>query len=396
LETGASGHFETFHKGLFDAFCELLSPGESVFLGLEDSGSQNTWYKQSLPRSLTSTIPWAPLKVLRLLGESWPSDGRVVIMYVYEGSLANLFLFGSAARRYKHICLHFNFFGAFKHEKLFESRIRLMIFKALFNLASRNLESKLILTADTKRFAEFMSTKLRRTILEFPTYSVITPSANMHSRRERLLLNFRGDESEKLFMKTLDAFPKLQDIQIDLHGIHQVDIKKYFSRFKNIRLLPDQIPEDLYKQQFALYRRVAFLYDPYFFSRQSSGRLADAVISGCEIVVPKGTSLEDSLMEFGKGSSFDFQSVESLGSALLTESKIDNQLKNLPTSKRAASLILKRVDPQLLGSEMKPVGFVSKSSQIILDEFIRSVLWFLRIIFGVRKILKVSKTKSKT
>jgi hypothetical protein len=109
LETGASGHFETFHKGLFDAFCGLLSPGESVFLGLEDSGSQNTWYKQSIPRSLTSTIPWAPLKVLRLLGKSWPSGGRVVIMYVYEGSLANLFLFGSVARRYQHICLHFNF-----------------------------------------------------------------------------------------------------------------------------------------------------------------------------------------------------------------------------------------------------------------------------------------------
>lgn len=390
LESGAPGHFETFHKGLFDAFRMKLGEGNSLFLGLKDRSKPRSWFQPALPRSLTSTIPWIPNRTIRLIGKSNSSVGHAAILYIYEGSLRNLLLFGNIARRYEHIYLYFNLFGAFKYEKLLKSPIQLSIYRALFNFASRRLGSRLILTADTKRFAGVIGNKLRKNFQEFPMYSVIKSDKTNLSTKDSILINFRGNSSEELFKRALEEFVELQNIGIDLHGINQSHLRTYLSNFQNIQILPDQIPEYVYKQSFKRYKRVAFLYDPKFFSMQSSGRLADAVVSGCQIVVPRDTALEQALIEFGNGSSFNFDSPSSLVSALTIEPQLRKSSSVLPTSGRTVELILQSVKSRIESGEGERIGCFAKALNLVVDEIVRALLGVLRVAFGVGKTFKRS------
>ena len=60
LVSDTSGHFETFHKGLFKAFKEVLDEENCNFLGSQSSEGENLWFEANLPDSLTSTIPGHP------------------------------------------------------------------------------------------------------------------------------------------------------------------------------------------------------------------------------------------------------------------------------------------------------------------------------------------------
>ena len=99
LVSGASGHFETFHKGLFKAFKEILGEENCNFLGSQSSEGENLWFEANLPDSLTSTIPFVSKGFLDSAFDSVDEVGNSHILYVYEGNLSNLFLIGNIARR---------------------------------------------------------------------------------------------------------------------------------------------------------------------------------------------------------------------------------------------------------------------------------------------------------
>jgi hypothetical protein len=118
---------------------------------------------------------------------------------------------------------------------------------------------------------------------------------------------------------------------------------------------------------------------------QSSGRLADAVVSGARLLVPKGTSLEEVLMEYGNGTSFDFEDDASLALALLSKPCISRTAKELPTNYWAATKILHSVKALIEKSEQKREIKVTKILNFALDEAIWVSLWVLRFVFGLRR-----------
>jgi hypothetical protein len=389
IVSGAPGHFETFHRGIFHAFKNLIGEEKCIFLGSESSLEINHWFIPSIPNSFTSTISWVPKDFLQSYFECPNSGDDNFLLYVYEGNLANLFLLGSIARRRSNVILYFNLFDSNKYQTALKSRTKLYVFKKLFSLALRGIQGKVFLTGDSKRFAELLSSQLAQNFSEYPIYSVLPLQSDTNSTRKKILINFRGLLSEELFQSALEGFPELQNLELDLHGVHDKNVAQRLAKFTNLRFLPDQVDESSYFSLYRDYYRVAFIYDPDFFSMQSSGRLADAIVAGAELVVPIGTSLEDALIEFGNGSSFDFEKEASLAQALLSEPSIKRKVKQRPTSAWAATTILDKMQTLIEKDDTPCVNRVSKLLNYAIDEIIRAALWVLRLLFGFWKRLHI-------
>jgi hypothetical protein len=388
LVHGAAGHFETFHKGIFLAMKEILGEKNCNFLGSQISKETNSWFTANLPSSLVSRVPWLPKRFLNSLVTPSHRANENFIMYIYEGNLANLFLLGSVVRQRSNIFLYFNLFDSNRYKSIFRSNFRLLMFKSLFLLAYRGLDSKVYLSADTKRFAQLLTRKLGKKFSEYPMYSALDFQPSPGSQVKKILINFRGQQSEKLMESAIKRFPALQGLELDLHGLHDQSVMQDLSRFPNITILPDQVDESTYFGMYKYYYRVAFIYDPDFFSMQSSGRLADAILAGAQLVVPRNTSLEDVLNESGNGNTFSFSSCESLASALISEPTIPKRADYLPTSSRAAQVILNSMEELIKESGSVLDQQYRRAINIALDESIRRVLWSLRIVFGVGNRLR--------
>ena len=390
LQHNALGHFETFHKAMMEGFQALLGQSNVQFLGLQKSNNEDYWFDPLIPNSLTSTISWLPRKFLNSLGADSESGKDVKIIYVYEGSLSNLFLFGRVARKSKGVFLYFNLFNSHKYSSVLNSPIRFLLFRLLFKLASRGADEKICLVADTPKFSAFLSSKLGRTFLAFPMYSGLNLSLPKIRARKVNLINIRGIRAERLFRQTVDNEPNLSKIQMEVYGMLNEEIKSYLKKYPNITVSNGHVDEHSYFASYDKYSSVAFLYDPEFFSMQSSGRLADAVVSGARLLVPKGTSLEDVLKEYGNGSSFDFEDEASLAFALLSKPCISRTAKDLPTNYWAAATILQSVKALIAKSEQKEESKVTKIANYALDEAIWVTLWALRLIFGLRRRVATS------
>jgi len=385
LVSGASGHFETFHKRLNQAVEDLIGKSNSQFLGSLKSIDKDSWFKPLIPRSMTSSVPWLSKKFLRHLRELDKKNGDVSILYIYEGNLASLFLLGSIARRSKEVYLYFNFFNSSRYSSIFVSQIKLILFKALFLLAIRGIHKKVQLSADTEKVSNLLESKLKKTFAVFPMYSGLSPEFITNVERNVTLINLRGVRSEFLLKSTLEKNPQLQNVVMDIHGVHNPDIAQYLAKFSNITILPDQVDEFSYFASYKKYSRAAFLYDPEFFSMQSS----DAIVAGAELVIPIGTSLEDVLLEFGNGSSFDFEKEDSLAYALLSKPSIKRKVGCMPTSTWAATTILEKMQTLIEEDDTPEINRVSKLLNYAIDEIIRAALWVLRLIFGFRKCLHI-------
>jgi hypothetical protein len=390
LQHNALGHFETFHKAIMEGFQVLLGPSNVQFLGLQKSNNEDFWFDPLIPTSLTSTISWLPRKFLNSLGTDLDTKKEAKIIYVYEGNLSNLFLFGRVARRSKGVFLYFNLFNTNKYSSVLNSPIKFLLFRLLFQLALRGADEKICFVADTPRFSAFLSSKLGRTFFAFPMYSGLNLPLPKIRTRNINLVNVRGIRAERLFKQAVDNEPNLSKIQMEVYGMLNEDIKLYLKKYSNIMVSNSHVDENSYFASYSKYSSVTFLYDPDFFSMQSSGRLADAVVSGARLLVPKGTSLEDVLMEYGNGTSFDFEDDASLALALLSKPCISRTAKDLPTNYWAATTILHSVKSLIEKSEQKRENKVTKIGNFALDEAVWVSLWVLRLIFGLRRRLAKS------
>ena len=396
LRSGAPGHYETFHRGLHRSFQENVDVSSCDFLGsCITYDEQVTWFSACIPETFTSTVPWLSKSFFKQISHENHVTNGVLVLYIYEGNLANLFLLGSIARRESNVFLYFNLFNSYRYMPILSSRIRLLTFRTLFSLASRGLNRKVFLSADTKRFAELLIDKLGKKFSEYPMYSALDFQLSPGKQGKKILINFRGQRSEELMKSAIERFPALQGLELDLHGLHDQSIIQDLSRFPNITFLPNQVDESTYFSMYEYYYRVAFIYDPDFFSMQSSGRLADAILAGAQLVVPRNTSLEDVLNESGNGNTFSFSSCESLASALISEPKIPKRADYLPTSSRAAQVILNSMEELIKESGNVLDQQYRRAINIALDESIRGVLWSLRIVFGVgNRLRRFFKRKS--
>lgn len=385
LDVNAPGHFETFHKSLFSSAKSVFGEANVRFLGAIGEVSDRKWFEPCVSNSLTSTIPWAPKKFIDLFRNENSRDH--IIVYLYEGNLALLFIMGIIARRNPRVFVYFNFFNSSRYNKIFQSKVKSFVFRNLTKFAIRGIVEKFYICGDTKRFANLLSDKLRVQVHAFPQYATIDHSLKMPSSN-KCLVNIRGNRSEVLLKQLLELKPEMRFLSLDVHGLKNSQIKQAISKYPNVLLLQNQVTEEEYLNSYLNYHRVVFLYDPTFFSMQSSGRLMDAIAVGAETIVPRDTALEDTVILYGNGTSFDFNEVLSLSDALLNEVEIAKKEQEIPTSVLTAQSILRACENLRINYAASKVSIVQSSLNSFIDELVRATMWILRAAFGIHKRVK--------
>jgi hypothetical protein len=385
LQSGAKGHFETFHKGLFKAFQLILGEQNALFLGKTGEAKGSTWFDSRVPESTTSSSPWISKKFLRWLIQLETPESRTLFIYVYEGNLALLYFIGQVIRRRPNTILYLNFFNSKKYQAVLRSNRRSLFFKMALKIALRGIRSKVVISMDTRRLAELFLEKTGIRFTQFPIYSAFLPPYRLENSSSTVLVNIRGEEAERLVYLALRnaEFPK--DYKVTLHGLTNSLMGRTLREKGLIQCITEHLDENEYAILLTTFSKVAFIYEPKYFSMQSSGRLADAIVYGAQIIVPKDTALEEMLACYGNGTTFQFGDPRSLISALSRQPTVEKSSLPLPTSAWAAERIIASADG-LPNSDLSiSISVVRNCFDSLLDTFIDYFLWLLRSIAGLRR-----------
>jgi hypothetical protein len=359
-----------------------------MFLGSKRNIENTSWFDPVIPLSFTSTVPWLSKKFLKSLTRICKTKPGNVVVLNYEGNVYTLLLLSYVARKSPSIYLYLNLFNSTRYKKVLSSSLKSYLFKRLLKFAVRGLDGRLFLSADTERFAELLEKKSGIKFETYPMFSALDYKKLECAERDRILINLRGVNSEQFLLKTLLNFSNVHKCKLEVHGIHNAEILNELKRFDCLRILSDQLDEDEYFRSYSRYKRAVFLYDPNFFSMQSSGRLYDSILADCEIIVPKNTALEDVLAEYGNGSIYEFGNESSLAQAIMSTVQIPLKARETPTNILSAKVVLKKIENQINQKVLQKVSPSKRVRDVIIDELTWATITVLHVIFGVRNRLR--------
>jgi hypothetical protein len=339
LRAGATGHYEGFHKGLYDALCESQEFKETIYLG--SNLSEPSWFQTVVPPSLVSKHSWCSKKYRRKLQEI--AENRTnSVFHIYEGNLFQMFILSELLRKDKTSVAVLNLFDSTKLGKTLSSRIRKYFFKKLFLIALRDLEGRLKITADTYRMGKQLEKLLNVRIFTYPMYSILKEKEMKTSGKNEYLFMIRGNQAMVNLIESLKSQNSDFLKKVTVHGVPTHE-QIYFSEdVLGISVSKKHLSEEEYSAFFKRFSHIVFLYDPELFRNQSSGRLCDALVAEAHVIVPLDCALWDSASEYGGYSEFKFEVVDEAIDVIAESRNVQypRTTRPLPEAKRAVTNLL--------------------------------------------------------
>jgi hypothetical protein len=310
LRSGAFGHHEAFHKGLYLALTKSTIYSNVVFLG--SAVSEPSWFKPVVPPSFVSEHPWSSKNFeSELLRRSQEGGASEVIIHVYEGDLYALHILSRVMRNNYQIRVVINLFNSVKVCGQLDGKIRVELFALQLRMAVQGLENRIVVTADSTRMAEKISAAIGLDIQKYPVYSILDSENFKSCIRSEVLILVRGTNAMDKLIRTLEQAPSYFRDRVTIHGVpteeqaHCLNVLKVgFSR--------QHLHDKEYTNFYLRFKYVVVLYDPEFFKNQSSGRLCDAIVAGAHVIVPRDCALWDTANEYGGFSDFDFEKTDQI------------------------------------------------------------------------------------
>ena len=307
LRSGATGHYEEFHKGLYKALTESIEYGEVSYLG--SSLSEPSWFQPVVPPSLVSTGSWCNSRFRTKL-QVIASGKTDPVFHIYEGNLFQLFLMSEVLRKNTQTKAILNLFDSAKFGRILSNPFKRLIFKKLFLISLRNLDGRLIVTADTKRMAEKIEGAVNIEIVTYPMYSILKENEMTAPDKKEYLFMIRGSQAMSNLIDSLKGLEREFLEKVTVHGVPTIEQIEFSENILGVSVSRKHLSKTEYIDFFRRFSHVVFLYDPELFRDQSSGRLCDALVAGAHVLVPTDTALWDSASEFGGFSEFKFENVD--------------------------------------------------------------------------------------
>jgi len=385
LNSGASGHYETFHEGLYLAAKKCREVGHCVYAG--SSLSKATWFYPSIPPSIVSKFPWARQNFANeLFDEINPSLDSASLVHVYEGNLYWLFQVSRLVRREPSTRGYVNFFNSAKYTAISSNFPRSYFFKVMVRIALKGIEDRIVISADTKAMAGILTKTTNQKFFTYPIYSILNPVEFNNLHRDRILFLIRGHRMMEELLTSLQKLSKKTLDQITVHGVPTIEQIRICENM-GVKVSRKHLVGSEYSNFYKAFSHVVILYDPHIFLNQSSGRLCDALVARCHLMIPRESALLDVASDFGNFSTFRISEIDQLFQTIRSNCppEFPSKAGDLPTSALAISKIL------LQNHE----SGLSKSSKIAPIEFrivslvMQPILFALRIFFGVA--LRISR-----
>lgn len=307
LRSGATGHYEEFHKGLYKALTESTEYEEVSYLG--SSLSEPSWFQPMVPASLVATSSWCS-SCFRLKLQAIASEKNAAVFHIYEGNLFQLFLLSEILRKNPETKAIINLFDSAKFGSILTNPFKRVLFKRMFLIGVRNLGGRLIVTADTRRMAERIEGAVNTEIATYPMYSILMENKSIVPDKREYLFMIRGSQSMSNLISSLKGLKRDFLQRITVHGVPTIEQIEFSENILGVSVSKKHLSKSEYMDFFNRFSHVVFLYDPELFREQSSGRLCDALVAGAHVLVPTNTALWDFANEFGGFSEFEFDKVD--------------------------------------------------------------------------------------
>lgn len=261
----------------------------------------------------------AATKILRDL-----ENGHIRAFYVYEGSLADLALILYLAPRFSRSVFLFNFFWP-RDWNYFVERAGWL--RSLLTFALRRAPNNVRFTADTPKFAEYLSRKLD---VEFDVFPGFSPYQFPERGREGsnqidLLVMFKRPEELEFALQVIERASEERDLRVAFHGPRAmlgVDSSRTVCTRASLKFFGNDLDHDSYVSLLTSTNTVLLSYLKSHYEFGSSGKLLDAHQAGCAVLVPEGSGVHSQVKHLKLLTAYPF----SPGDPARTAEKILNLL----------------------------------------------------------------------
>lgn len=236
----------------------------------------------------------AATKILRAL-----EYRHIRAFYVYEGSLADLALILYLAPRFPNSVFLFNFFWPRDWNNFVE---RGKWLRSFLTFALHRAPNNVSFTADTPKFAEFLSRKLD---IEFDTFPGFSPHqfserSNEESNEFDLLVMFKRPEELEFALQVIERASQERDLRVAFHGPRAVlglDSSPTVSTRVVFKFFGNDLDHDRYVELLTSTNTVLLSYLKSHYEFGSSGKLLDAYQAGCAVLVPEGSGVHSQVKQ---------------------------------------------------------------------------------------------------
>jgi hypothetical protein len=361
--SNASGHFGRVLPSISRAIAieARITPTDSEYFGLKEfeveqpmAGGISAEFQRLnaivSPKEIKLLAKEIGLKVLN----------KPALLHIYEGTFSLLLASALAGKRSKNLTTLFNFHNVEFYLKLSKSKFTNVFFKLFLNYITR-LDANIIFCTESKRAAELLESELNLHFEVFPMFSTVTADFDLlkknRKKRSNVLVLIGGKIDLNTLLNDLQQITQVpKRITIFDVRLGYIENSKAANILSNLgyRVLKDPLNDEDYVELFITSETVWFLTRSEINNIGSSGRLTDALLCGCEIVVPQNSALEDMtrlykekyqtfsfskhsivvLGEVSKKLGTPLRPIEELTPRGAAKKIIDIYARNLPTLKR--------------------------------------------------------------
>jgi hypothetical protein len=265
----------------------------------------------------------------------------------------------------------------------------------MIRVALKGIEDRIVISADTEAMARILTNKTNQKFFTYPIYSILHPEEFNNLHRDGILFLIRGQRMMEELLKSLQGVPKETLDRITVHGVPTLE-QITICENMGVKVSKKQLIGSEYSSFYRAFSHVIILYDPQIFLNQSSGRLCDALVAGCHLMIARESALFDVASDFGNFSTFHILEIDQLFQTIISncQPEYPAKVEDLPTSARAISEILLQNHESGLSkpSKIAPIEFwiISLVTQLILF----TLRGFLGVALRVSRICKVIRVKT--
>jgi hypothetical protein len=319
---------------------------------------ESTWFSRTLPKSMTRNAPWAsPFRLIRSI-KKYPETQRFA--FIYEGNFSWLLLATILMNSGVIQGAHVNLFNSGTYIEVSKNKIRSAWMRFVSRTILKLSDNRIVITAETERLAKLVSEIIDFKVQAFPYFSS-SPDLRFnerepkHRQHKKVLINIRGKSQIELVLKLIPN--RCKSCEFTLHGIADTNYARILHN-ENISLSQHLMEQENYTNYFSQFDAMIFAYEKSNFEMQSSGRLMDAIKTGVPVIVPRDTSMADTVKFFGAGIEINLETPDELAEILreFHNLKLDSYSTSLSDIEFSMNY-LNLIKPKFDGGKANPIKF---------------------------------------
>jgi hypothetical protein len=299
---GAIGHYERVHSSLNQTFQNQISISNKLvmYFGLEGH-KDSPGYASCVGKSFQNPSGKTNFREIVLLSnfitENFGSDE--VFIQIYEGSLSFYLAIEIAKLSNPNIYAIINFHQVELFSNLLKNTFVKNVYKIVLS-SNLGVRTKTKLTAESAMSAKQIGEKIDENLEVFPVFTTFSRKKILRQLRKNLIL-ISGDFNESQILKDISiALLDGGDSVIFDRRIREFGSAQFYNKLNllGFKVVDELLSEEEYENLLNSIECVWYLYRSEVNLQGSSGRLMDALVFDLDVVVPSGSALEETVLEY--------------------------------------------------------------------------------------------------